>query len=121
MRSGPAAGLALFVAIGPPAAVAQSPIDVRTIVSVPPQEEAPAAPPRPAVRPWDVAPGTAQPTALAAAGTAPTAPDVTEAFTGAVAALPCRPAGYRAIIDEHSDLRSGTVCRMPDGSWQLLP
>lgn len=114
--------------------MAQTAIDVRTVVTVPPQDEAPdaAAPrssfdyaarpssgsPQPAsVAPWD-APG-----ALAAADgpTDPRSSPPTGAFTGAAAPLPCRRGAYHAIVDERTELSVGTLCALPDGSWQLIP
>ena len=113
--------------------LAQSPIDVPTLVTIAPQDEAPAADaPRSsfdhetartagATPPWEQpAPRTAQGGAVAAVPAAP-APSPLTAFTGAALPLVCRHAGYRVIIDERSDLRSGTLCLLPDGSWQLLP
>lgn len=131
-----ALGLAGLAAGG--TALAQTEIDVRTIVSVPPQEEAPATPPSaaradvppgpsPAVMaPWDAPPfrdadpSVATPPASVAAASEQH-PATTAGFTGSATALPCRPAGYVTIIDERSDLRAGTLCPLADGSWQLLP
>jgi hypothetical protein len=115
--------------MAPAVVAAQSPIDVPTVVTIAPQEEAPSdAAPRSsfdyeaartasAARPWD-APGV-----IAAAVPAPHAPQPSPpmAFTGAAPPLACRHADYRIIIDDRSDLRSGTLCILPDGSWQLLP
>lgn len=119
-------------AIAPGACLAQSPIDVPTLVTVAPQEEAPSAgAPRSsfdyeahmeaAARPWEGprGPWNAQPGALAAATTAP-APARPTAFTGAAEPLACKQAG-RVILDNRSDLKAGTLCVLPDGSWRFLP
>lgn len=114
--------------------MAQTPVDVQTVVTVPPQEEAPdaAAPrsgfdyaarptsasPQPAsVAPWD-APGVL---AAAEGATGSRSSPPTGAFTGAAAPLPCRRGAYRAIVDERTELSVGTLCSLPDGSWQLIP
>ncbi len=116
-------------AVAPGTASAQSPIDVPTLVTVAPQEEAPAAgAPRSSfdyeahtamtVPPWEQpAPSRAQGDALAAAEK----PSRLSAFVGTAEPLACRQAGYRVIIDDRGDLKSGTLCFLPDGSWQLLP
>jgi hypothetical protein len=113
------------------AGFAQSPIDVPTLVTIAPREAAPSAgAPRSSfdyeartatTPPWDqLAPGNAPPGAIAAAIAAP-APSRPTAFTGAAMPLACRHAGYRIIIDDRSDLKSGVLCLLPDGSWELLP
>lgn len=117
----PVSCLALIIAGAvAPSALAQSPIDVPTIVSVPPHDDA-FNTPAPAVPPWDApaAPRTTQPRELATA--APPRPAPVTAFAGSAAPLTCRAADYCLIIDEHSALHLGTLCRMPDGAWQLLP
>ncbi len=145
VQRGCAAGAALLLAgVCPPgAAVAQSAaeagaIDVATIVSVPAHEEEPVSTaPRSsfdyqaqasapvAVPPWDT-PQPATPTksstvVAAAKEPAPDAGSTIAAFTGTAAPLACQPAGYHTIIDERTELRSGTLCVLPDGSWELLP
>lgn len=120
----PCLALAIAGAVAP-GALAQSPIDVPTVVSIPPHDDAPPATP-PAVPPWD-APAALSPTApsmahaseVATAVVAPPAPIT--GFAGSAAPLTCRTADYCLIIDEHSALHLGTLCRMPDGAWQLLP
>jgi len=111
--------------------LAQSPIDVPTLVTIAPPEEAPSAgAPRSSFDyetrtamtppPWDQrAPGNAPSGAIAAA-IAP-APSRPTGFTGAAMPLACRRSGYRIIIDDRSDLKSGVLCLLPDGSWELLP
>lgn len=124
-------------AIAPGACLAQSPIDVPTLVTIAPAEEAPSTgAPRSsfdyetaaaAVRPWDVphAPqnaqlGDAKTGTLAAATAASPSPRPT-GFVGAAAPLACRQPAYRIILDNRSDMRAGALCVLPDGSWQLLP
>ncbi len=140
VRTGCAGCVALLtVAAAPssPSALAQSPIDVQTIVSVPPpqtQGGSVMAPAPAAVAPWDQPQSSpAAPPVAAPAPAAPspvvvaTKPDIpspsasTTAFTGMATPLPCRPGVYRAIIDERTELPLGTLCALPDGTWQLLP
>lgn len=139
LRRGRAACVALLMAgaLAPDAAPAQSPlkggaIDVPTLVTVPPPAEAssansprssydyetartsPAKPWEAPRGPWDKSSDT-----IAAATAAP--PPGFTAFTGEAPPLSCREAGYRMIIDERSDMRSGTLCTLPDGTWLFLP
>ena len=120
-------------ASAPAAGLAQSPIDVPTLVTIAPHEEAPTAgAPRssfdyearavPAPRPWDLPArsGNAQPGTVAAALAAAT-PSPPTAFVGAASPLACQPAAYHVILDKSSDIRAGTLCVLPDGSWQMLP
>jgi hypothetical protein len=115
--------------------LAQSPIDVPTLITIAPQEEAlstgaprssfdyetartatPARPWETSRAPWNAEPGSAQPSAIASAA-APSAPT---AFTGAAPPLACRLAGH-IIIDKSGDMRAGMLCVLPDGSWRLIP
>src|SRR6185437_8418662 len=116
-------------AVAPGLGWAQSPIDVPTLATIAPPDEAPAAnAPRSSFdyetaavpRPWDLprTPATAQPGTLAAAAPAP-APARPTAFTGAATPLACRQPAYRIIFDERSDMKAGTLCVLPDGSWRL--
>ncbi len=127
------AALLSIGASAPAAGLAQSPIDVPTLVTVAPHEEAPrAGAPRssfdyearavPVPRPWDLpaTSGTAQPGTVAAAIAAAT-PAPPTAFVGAASPLACRQAAYHVILDKSSDIRAGTLCILPDGSWQMLP
>ncbi len=120
-------------ASAPGAGLAQSPIDVPTLVTIAPHEEAPmAGAPRssfdyearavPVPRPWDLpaTSGNVQSGTVAAAIAAPT-PSPPTAFVGAAAPLACRQAAYHVILDKSSDIRAGTLCILPDGSWQMLP
>lgn len=125
MRRAVAACLAPMIASSamPIGASAQTPIDVPTLVTIPPHDDAPPAA-IPAEPPWDLAlaPWDASPGEIAALAEPVTTPSsTTAAFTGSTAPLPCRKAGYRMIIDERSDLSLGTLCPMPDGSWQFVP
>jgi hypothetical protein len=117
----------------PGTGLAQSPIDVPTLVTIAPHEEAPTVgAPRssfdyearavPVPRPWDVpAPSGIAQTGTVAAAIAAATPSPPTAFVGAAVPLPCRQAAYHVILDRSSDTRSGTLCVLPDGSWQLLP
>ncbi len=117
-------------AAAPGAGWAQSPIDVPTLVTIAPPVEAPSAnAPRSSFdyeaaavpRPWDIpkAPWSNQPGALAAASATPASRPT--GFTGAAAPLACRQPAYRIILDNRSDMKAGTLCVLPDGSWLLLP
>ncbi len=128
VRTGCAGCVALLVAAGAPAfpaARAQSAIEVQTIVSVPPPREEGGTAATAAVPPWDMpqwSPGVAPNSIAAADELAGPLPSVsTSAFTGAATPLHCRPGVYRAIIDERTELPLGTLCTLPDGTWQLLP
>ncbi|MBV8535989.1 MAG: hypothetical protein JO128_10375 [Alphaproteobacteria bacterium] len=123
------AALVTAGAAAPAAGVAQSPIDVPTLVTIAPPAEAPSPnAPRSSfdyegvLRPWDVprAPWNGPAGALAAATTAST-PSHATAFTGAATPLACRQPAYRIILDTRSDMKAGTLCVLPDGSWLLLP
>lgn len=96
-------------------ALAQSSFDVRTIVSVPPKDDARAPGPG---HPWN-APSGEITAAIAAPGFSGSRSIA--GFAGAASPLACREAGYRIIIDDHSDLTLGTLCQMQDGSWQFVP
>lgn len=109
----------VIVGAAAPRASAQSPIDVPTVVSIPPHDDTPDTPSR--VPPWDAPAASAnpQPSELATAARPPQPPIA--AFAGSAEPLSCRAADYCLIIDEHSALHLGTLCRMPGGTWQLLP
>ena len=134
VRTGCAGRVAVLISAGTavcPAALAQSSVEVRTIVSVPPQAE-PAPPPVPqaaVVPPWDLpqrAPHSAATAAsndLAAAhvSAGPSPSLSTDAFTGGASPLACRSGAYRAILDERTELHLATLCPLPDGTWQMVP
>jgi len=116
------------------ASSAQSPIDVPTLTTIAPQEEAPSAgAPRSsfdyetrtatATAPWDAprTPWNAKPGALASASPSATPALRPTGFIGAATPLACRPAAYYVILDKTSDIRAGTLCFLPDGSWRMLP